>query len=380
MRKTIFSLTILAVALLCASCEEDRDSNPTYREDSVLVLNTPAGATNNVYDLTSSDGTITLTTSQPDNGIPLATTYQAQISLDGENFTDFGETAERPELPLSASSLNTKVIELNGGECPEGVTDLYVRVRSYLTVDNTLGNAVSNVITLKVLPYAPTITATLPETMYIVGGFAASGGDWSKFVALHPAYDKEGLFYGVIYMEATNEFKLTLKDSWSDEVNYDMAAFGDDFTSGLLSKGDGTNFKVGTTGWYTVLLQAKLSGNDVNYTLTFREANVYVIGNAVSGVWEWNDNNKFTAPSDANGEWVSPAFTSAGEIRVAIDCGIDYWWRTELTLDGSNNIYYRDFNLMDSWTEKGADYSKTGVAGGHIYLNFTDGTGRVTTD
>ena len=65
--------------------------------------------------------------------------------------------------------------------------------------------------------------------------------------------------------------------------------------------------------------------------------------------------------------------TASGEVRMCFKTDLD-WWRTEFTLhDGE--IFYRDFNLIDSWTEKGDGYSIQGSAGNVIHLNFTAGTG-----
>ena len=66
-----------------------------------------------------------------------------------------------------------------------------------------------------------------------------------------------------------------------------------------------------------------------------------------------------------------------GEIRIAFQTGID-WWKTELTLDGAGNIYYRDKDMPSNWADSfGAEYSQQAVPGKHIYLNFTTGTGHL---
>ena len=54
MRKILFlGIFALVASLFTTSCDEDRDSNPVYRVDSVLVLNVPGNAANNVYDLSN---------------------------------------------------------------------------------------------------------------------------------------------------------------------------------------------------------------------------------------------------------------------------------------------------------------------------------------
>ena len=50
--KNLYKLFTLTMGLLALSaCEADRDSNPVLNEPDTFVLNVPAFASNNVYDL-----------------------------------------------------------------------------------------------------------------------------------------------------------------------------------------------------------------------------------------------------------------------------------------------------------------------------------------
>ena len=83
--KSLFAGALALVAVpLMTSCENDDDSNPTLRTPDSFVLNTPAYAENNTYDLSNAES-VNLTTTQPAYGFPAATVYQVQVSLD-ENF------------------------------------------------------------------------------------------------------------------------------------------------------------------------------------------------------------------------------------------------------------------------------------------------------
>ena len=73
MKKIFFKLMLLpamVLPLLFTSCSDDNDSNPTldlsHAADG-FVLNTPAYAENNTYDLASANN-LTLTCSQPNYG------------------------------------------------------------------------------------------------------------------------------------------------------------------------------------------------------------------------------------------------------------------------------------------------------------------------
>ena len=133
------------------------------------------------------------------------------------------------------------------------------------------------------------------------------------------------------------------------------------------------NFVVENAGWYLFYVKAAVKGDDYQFTITFYPAEVYLFGNTTGGSWAFNDEWKFTVPATKDGNFVSPAMTASGEVRMCFKTDLD-WWRTEFTLhDGE--IFYRDFNLIDSWTEKGDGYSVQGSAGNVIHLNFTAGTG-----
>ena len=126
-----------------------------------------------------------------------------------------------------------------------------------------------------------------------------------------------------------------------------------------------------------MVVKTKIAGDKVNYTLILSAPKLYLFGAANGGGWDYADENLFTVPADANGEFVSPAFAALGEIRIACQTGID-WWKTELTLDGAGNIYYRDKDMPSNWAGTyGAEYSQQAVPGKHIYLNFTTGTGHL---
>ena len=65
--KNLYKLFTLTMGLLALSaCEADRDSNPVLNEPDTFVLNVPAFASNNVYDLKNSES-LELTCTQPDS-------------------------------------------------------------------------------------------------------------------------------------------------------------------------------------------------------------------------------------------------------------------------------------------------------------------------
>ena len=384
MKKIFLSLLTLSMALfLVTSCSEDRDSNPTFQEAPTFVLNVPAYATNNVYDLKNSDYVV-LTTTQPDYGFPVSTVYTAHVSMDGTNFTALSTTSTSAKFMIPASELNDYILEQLGDE-PNvaNPVKLYVYLTAHVNGNDELGVSKSNTIELpSVKAYDPNENVdgpVLPTTMFIVGDFAASNG-WSTFVPFQVPYSQDNFYYAVVYMQDGAEFKINPDNEWKgNDKGYGQVTFDDQSSGGFKNGGDSetSNMKVTNGGWYTFIVRVKASGQDINYTVIAKDAAVYVIGAAEGGNWAKADEWLFTAPADANGEWVSPAFVGAGELRMFVDCDID-WWKTEFTIKSDGTLYYRDVDIPNNWAESvGDDYSQQVSAGQKAYINFTAGTGRV---
>lgn len=380
MKKLIYILLLAVVAVGFVSCEEDRDSNPIWNEDAAktFVLNMPAVAVNNVLDLEGSDNVV-FTTSQPDYGFPVSTVYTTWVSLDGAEYVALPTTSTSAVISIPAKEINEALLGLLGDGDVSEPMPVKVKLTAALFADPEMGKAESNVIELpKVKVYVPKVEVTLPTKMHIVGGFAASEG-WSKFVALAPAYSQEGMFYGVVYLAEGDEFKINPDAGWKgNDMGTGQITLDGDIAATCENGDKGNNLKMGSaSGWYNVIVKAKIANGAVQYTMSMIEAKVYIIGAAFGGVWDKSDDALFTAPATADGEWVSPAFTGSGELRMFIDCGLD-WWKTEFTLDGDNNIFYRTMDIPNNWAENvGAAYSKQVNPDGHVYLNFTAGTGRI---
>ena len=380
MKKLIYILLLAVVAVGFVSCEEDRDSNPIWNEDAAktFVLNMPAVAVNNVLDLEGSDNVV-FTTSQPDYGFPVSTVYTTWVSLDGAEYVALPTTSTSAVISIPAKEINEALLGLLGDGDVSEPMPVKVKLTAALFADPEMGKAESNVIELpKVKVYVPKVEVTLPTKMHIVGGFAASEG-WSKFVALAPAYSLEGMFYGVVYLAEGDEFKINPDAGWKgNDMGTGQITLDGDIAATCENGDKGNNLKMGSaSGWYNVIVKAKIANGAVQYTMSMIEAKVYIIGAAFGGVWDKSDDALFTAPATADGEWVSPAFTGSGELRMFIDCGID-WWKTEFTLDGDNNIFYRTMDIPNNWAENvGAAYSKQVSPDGHVYINFTAGTGRI---
>ncbi len=387
MKKIFYSLLIAAATLgITTSCSEDRDSNPTLNTQGLsLVLNTPGVSYNNTYDLANSES-LQLTTSQPNYGYTAPTTYKVYLSLDKENWTALETTYTKAKMNVPAKEVNQAILDLIGAENTDKLADaqtVYVKISAALTGSDNLGYVESNVVTLpSVLAYVPKVELALPTEMYIVGGFAASDG-WQKFIPLHFAYSQDGFSYGIVYLANGDEFKINPDNGWKgNDKGYGQVTYGNN-AADIVNGGDSDtgNMKVnGASGWYTVVVKNKIAGSAISYEVSTFPAKVYLFGATSPGAdqWSFQDDAMFTMSGSASEPCVSPALAGAGEVRLAVDCGID-WWKTEFTIKNSDgSLFYRNCDIPSNWAaDLGDDYSFQGAAGKQIYLDFTNGTGSI---
>jgi hypothetical protein len=117
--------------------------------------------------------------------------------------------------------------------------------------------------------------------------------------------------------------------------------------------------------------------NALQFTLNVHPGAAYIIGNTTG---DWTDGyaaSALTAPADGSGEWVSPAFTSAGELRAYVKVPGIEWYHTEFTLY-KGAIFWRNLNIISNWAENaGADYSVACEPGQKLYVNFDQNTAEV---
>lgn len=372
-------LALVAIPMLTA-CSEDRDSNPTLQDATTFHLNTPAIAQGeSTYDL-AKGATLNLTCSQPDYGYTAPVVYQVQVSIDPkfQQSTEAGQGVDYKTLAASYTSANMNVdgVELNNavvklyqnshdGADPTGLNmPVYLRLRAHVDfTDNTYIN--SNVITL---PHTQvSYVATTPAQMFLSGASIHHGNEAKQMGLI---YGEKEYFYCMIYADANTSVHFG-DDKTTSNGFAQIAKVEDKGNAGLSKAADG-GIQFANAGWYTIVVQAHadVANNKMVYTFRTETPKAYIIGKSTGG--DWSDPTtgwELTAPANADGEWVSPAFAAGGELRAYIKVPGWDWWHTEFSIY-KEKIYYRDFNLIDSWTEKGADYSVNCQAGQKLYINF----------
>lgn len=388
-------LPALVLPLLFTSCDEDRDSNPTLDLSHLaegFVLNTPALAENNTYDLKSAKNLV-LTCSQPNYGdAPYAVKYYAQVSIDPAFVND--PTTTHTELATYAE--NASNLEFNASEANDAIVSLfqaanpdtsvpeempiYIRLRGVIsgTLNQTLGETYSNVITLpsvKATYEAP--DAKFTDNLFLIGSSIQT--PWKSWKAIPKVYGLEGNYYGVIYLPAGGEFKWGTENNDYRGINR-LKAINDEAGAGI-SAGEEQNIKVANAGWYTLLFKGKITEDkkNIEWTLSVYPTKVYILGGSVemSGTWAFDDAYALTAPADKNGKWVSPAFTASAELRAAVKVGDLDWYSTEFTVY-KGNLFWRRYDIVNNWAEtEGPEYSVTTQVGQKLYIDFDNYTAEV---
>lgn len=386
--KNLFNIlfAVLFALPVFTACNTDNGSNPVLNEPDTFVLNTPAYAANNVYDLKNAS-TLELACSQPDYGFPASTTYAVQVSLEADfkdatadtkaNYATLESTYTTAKMNVVASELNSALLDLwtaANGETTAFPTDpisVYVRLKAAIT-DSGRGVCYSNVINLpKVLGTKEASSLAPPKTLFVVGSMLNNWGVWKPMVAVTGL---DGQFWTMIYFDANSEFKFGTKQNEYIGVTDKRLTITDKANAGVA--GD-DNIKVTTAGWYIVYVKATVKNNDYAFAMTFYPGEVYLFGNSTGGSWAYTDTWKFTAPDNKDGNFVSPAMTASGEVRMCVKTEVD-WWRTEFTLYKGEIFYRENQAINDSWNaDKGSDYSVQGAAGKVMQLNFTAGTGEI---
>lgn len=389
MKKRICNISwlfaLLAVVTLgFTACDTDTDSNPTLDLSHVgegFTLNTPANAQNNTYDLANAKS-VELTCSQPNyGGMPLMVRYYVQVSLT-EDFASSKELATSyptARMAVDAREINDAMVELfqeanPDTDYPATPRPLYIKLRAVIDGTDNMGETYSNVITLpSVLASYQAPEATFETQLYVVG--QAIGEAWSTWKPVPQIYDMPGCYYTVVYVPEGTGFKWGAYEQ--DWRGYDRIRNWDDVAGADVSASSDGNIVFANGGWYTLFFEAEIVGSSVQYDLHILPAEVYVIGNSMGGNWNVADPTlALQAPADQTGDWVSPAFTGSGELRAYVNVPGYDWWRTEFTLH-NGEVYWRDVNIIDSWSELGSDYAVQVSPGQCLYVNFDSNTGEV---
>ena len=351
---------------------EDQDNSPILQEPTSFTLNTPAYV-NTVYDLENS-ASLELTCSQPDYGFTAATTYAVEVSLNGEwgegNSTLLGTTYTTAKMGVDAAELAAALTALANKDEAEFplTTQVHIRLKASLS-ESGMGEVYSKTITLPNVRFHYALPPVLlPENMYVIGSIC--DWDWGNSLPMVPTYDNDGTFWRLVYIPTGGELKFNSLKAWNGGEFGASATLNDNANAGL--SGDG-NIVVANGGWYLLVVHTAVEGRNYAYTVDFNEPNVYLMGsNAPINDWSINEANLFTVPTEADGDFISPAFAydtdGDGGIRACVSIDGYDWWKTEFMVF-SGELKYR---------ATGGDQERVnGTKGQVLHINFTKGTGSI---
>ena len=391
-------LPALVLPLLFTSCDEDRDSNPTLDLSHVaegFVLNTPALAENNTYDLSNAK-TLNMTCSQPNyGGIPYAVKYYVQVSIDPNFVSDRTATHTelktfytKAKLEVDASEVNNAVIALFKAADPEATLPeempIYIRLRAVIggTTDPNLGETFSNAITLPSVKAVYKVPdAEFTEKLFLTGSSIQT--PWESWKAIPQVWGVTGNYYGVIYLPAGGEFKFGTKNNDNRGFSDLRGGINDEANAGI-TEGDDNKIKATNAGWYTLLFSGKITEDkkDIIWTLSVYPTKVYLFGSCMNQTcdpWVFDEAFALTAPSEPNGKWESPAFLAEAELRAAVKVGDFDWYRTEFTYNkNSKELFWRRYDIPENWEKaEGSDLSIKTPVGKKLYIDFDNYTAEI---
>lgn len=284
--KKINIMTAALVGLLAfASCDADRDDNPTLTvPESFNLLKPEMG--DNVIDLVNCEYVRFQAEKAANYGFPTETSYWIQIA--GDDNADFANKKRIFSVSTKGNSINYNapaneldycVMQVKGWE-EEGQVEkdrpinLNIRMVSCPKNLNDSANYVySNVQQIKVYPYF--IKESLPQFWYLVGGMIADGS-WGNdinevgnksipmYVKKGQEYDKftgDGVVQYIGYFN-TGSFKiLSPKMNWNFGISYgNLKQTGD--CSGFKARWDADfgaddNITVDDAGYYVLEIDTK---------------------------------------------------------------------------------------------------------------------------
>ena len=221
-------------------------------------------------------------------------------------------------------------------------------------------------ITINLMEGTYKVKALSDPELFMTGNNLGWGATWLKMFAVNSNWDDsgntKGIFWIIRYFQDGEQFKFSPEAAWSGDFGGNQMSVTDEAGAGYVD--DGTNCKVEKGGWYQIVVDTK------SKDLTISKPKVYLCGEIVDGGWNAaipDEANRFTEPAGPEGEFVSPAFTNDGKVRMFTHIsGID-WWRCEYNVFGTTIVIRTE----------GDQDGVNGTAGQKAYLNFATMTGSI---
>lgn len=187
-----------------------------------------------------------------------------------------------------------------------------------------------------------------------------------------PVNGATNIFWHLVYIDGSG-VKFNNAKSWDGgEKGFAHINISGDLAGEIIDGGG--NIASSNPGWYLMVITTSVQGRDVIYDVQFNKPEVWLMGPCI-GDSSWSellDGAKFSVPSTADGDFVSPAFTGVPAAdqgcRAYVKVPGYDWWKTEFMVF-NNKIVYRG---------NGGDQERViNAVGQKLYLNFGTDTGKI---
>lgn len=373
-----------------ASCDDDRENNPTLQTPTTFKLNTPVYSETNV-DLRSTDS-LSFSWSQPAYGFPVAANYEMQfspenkwtVSVDEAIADESGKTI--PTYGSAGgvkSAVNSSVMskdlatilerceQWKDDAVPETQT-VYARCMAVFSGDTIYSNTVSFTVT----PYYVELKNAAPNYWYLIGS-CIGDGKWTNsaealgtsVIPLYPitgqTYDAktgDGVLSWTGYL-TTDGFKMVhVLGSWDEQAGSKDGGI-------VWNDGGSSNISVPENGIYTVKLDTKTQNLTIEkYSEAVKDyATMFITGDFDS----WKVATGMTAFSTFGGaqnhDWVYDlTVTADGGVKFTSDNAWSFnWGSTEFPFGtglasgsnipakaGSYKVFFNDITGQYNFIEK----------------------------
>ena len=350
-----------------ASCDDDRENNPTLQTPTTFKLNTPVYSETNV-DLRSTDS-LSFSWSQPAYGFPVAANYEMQfspenkwtVSVDeaiadesGKTIPTYGSAGGVKSVVNSSvmskdlATILERCEQWKDDAVPETQT-VYARCMAVFSGDTIYSNTVSFTVT----PYYVELKNAAPNYWYLIGS-CIGDGKWTNsaealgtsVIPLYPitgqTYDAktgDGVLSWTGYL-TTDGFKMVhVLGSWDEQAGSKDGGI-------VWNDGGSSNISVPENGIYTVKLDTKTQNLTIEkYSEAVKDyTTMFITGDFDS----WKVATGMTAFSTFGGaqnhDWVYDlTVTADGGVKFTSDNAWSFnWGSTEFPfgtgLAGGSNI------------------------------------------
>lgn len=310
MKKYLFNIVLVILALVAVSSCKERDEDPKINLDamsSAKFVNPPSG----LFKVTADNlpnPFHTFIIDRANYGTPIELKYQLEISTNStfNPISNLGEITTATHNEVTYLQLNNALANLGLSANTEYV--VYVRMKAYSN-NSTINPAYSETITFNVIPYEPNYDALFAK-LYVPGGYAGASGyqDWTPEEGKSPTLYSAGndnKYNGFVWMNsATPEFKFTEVGGWGT----DKGDISNPNTFTTLAK-PGNNIK-GQFANTTYFIKVDWIAN----TYSMQKAELGIIGDATPTGYASDTNLTFNTTT-RKFEIASIALTSTGVFK-----------------------------------------------------------------